>query len=378
MEELRMVLVGRTGAGKSRTCDNILLEYNPATRPFKVSAYGASETQKCSFEQRYVLGRNVRVVDSPGLFDTTKRNDSTMIEVAKCLLFAYPGPHVIFVVIRGGDRQTAEYKQTIDLILQVFGKEAKRYMMLLVTCLDQLDDEGVSIDQWIASTPPCIQDIAYGSGGGYYGFNNRLTGRENEHQVNQLFYRISALVRRNGGRFYSSLVYREMQRLLSAAAGTSNDQLVGVLRGIEQNERRQLGVFYDIGCVGGRMAASTISPLKILLIGLHGEGKSAVGNSIFGDRIFNLNPPKDEADRTRFHQGHVDGRDVLIVDSPGIATDWKRRDRGSVAEVAKCFVLTSPGPDLVVFVISIGGRAMVDAIKNTTKLCTALAGNFKE
>ena len=119
-------------------------------------------------------------------------------------------------------------------------------MMLLITCVDQLEDEDVTVDEWLENAPRCIQEIAYKSAGGYFGLNNKLRGKENEVQISQLFSKIHTMVRENGGDCYSSLVYTELQALLSAAAGASDDDLLGVLQGIEENLESQCGVVYDI------------------------------------------------------------------------------------------------------------------------------------
>ncbi len=63
--KLRLVFIGKTGTGKSKTGNSIL-----GIEAFKSKLGGASVTKKCSYEKNFNYGREISIVDTPGLFDT--------------------------------------------------------------------------------------------------------------------------------------------------------------------------------------------------------------------------------------------------------------------------------------------------------------------
>ena len=67
-----LILIGRTGEGKSAT-GNLLL----GRVGFKSKVTARSVTPECSEQLCSIDGRNVRIIDTPGLFDTSNPNEET-------------------------------------------------------------------------------------------------------------------------------------------------------------------------------------------------------------------------------------------------------------------------------------------------------------
>lgn len=193
-----IVLVGRTGNGKSSTGNSLLGE-----KMFLAKRQAAGVTLRCEMRTAAIQdGSIINVIDTPGLFDFAVSADFLSREITKCLDMAEEGLHAVLFVLSARTRISQEDESTINALQVIFGSKMFDYMIVVFTGGDELKEDNSTLEEYLSEgCPEFLKAVLRMCDGRKIMFDNKTKDKvEKDKQVQELLAHVETVYRNTKGK----------------------------------------------------------------------------------------------------------------------------------------------------------------------------------
>ncbi|XP_055956219.1 uncharacterized protein LOC126816802 isoform X4 [Patella vulgata] len=235
--EIRVSIIGKTGVGKS-ALGNALLQHNI----FKSQQQTSSVTSECGLGQRHLQLNGVdtllKVVDTPGLFDTGNSNKTIAKEIVKCINILSPGPHLFIMVFRIDSRLSQDDIKVLEYFKNTFGEMIDKFAVVVFTGKDLLVDrsEDGAIDEFHTHLST-FSDVFKHCPSTTINNGRKDTTEGKTKDVDRILQLLQTTIQKNGGAYYKNEMYEEAKKLFEDQEVVNQNRLAEIAKLTKQIEQ---------------------------------------------------------------------------------------------------------------------------------------------